>query len=128
VALAGLSADGPELTEVRGGETIVFEPFVFEMYRHRLPWTASKGGVASTCEAVGATQVEISWLSEDSLSVIEPCSAGITDLIPFQGARTLLSAELTSSTGSVLASWELRFWELAGSGDEPPPTIAFGVQ
>ena len=28
VSLAGLSADGPELTEVRPGETIVFDPFV----------------------------------------------------------------------------------------------------
>jgi hypothetical protein len=125
VSLAGLSADGPELTEVRAGETIVFEPFVFEMFLHRLPWTVSKAGMPSTCEAVGASEVKISWLSEDRLTVIKPCAAGLTDLIPFQGTRTLLDAELSDGTGRILATWELRFWELAGTGDQPPPTIAF---
>jgi hypothetical protein len=127
VALAGLSADGPELTEVRSGETIVFEPFVFEVFLHRLPWTVSKAGMPSTCEDVGASQVKINWLGESSLSVIKPCSAGTTDLIPFQGRRTLLDAELSDSSGRILATWELRFWELAGTGDQPPPTIAFDL-
>jgi hypothetical protein len=127
VSLAGLSADGPELTVVRPGETIVFEPFVFEMFRHRLPWTVSKAGMPSTCEAVGASQVKINWLNESRLSVVKPCSAGITEYIVFQGTRTLLDAELSDSTGRILATWELRFWELAGTGDQPPPTIAFDV-
>lgn len=127
VSLAGLSADGPELTEVRAGETIVFEPFIFEMYAHRLAWTIAKAGTPSTCEAVGASQVKIHWLNESSLAVVKPCSAGMTDLISFQGTRTLLDGQLLDGTGRVLASWELRFWELAGSGDQPPPTIAFDV-
>ncbi len=127
VRLAGLGIGRSGLTEVRPGETIVLDPFVFEMYLHRLTWTVSKAGTPSTCEAVGASQVKISWLNESALSVIKPCSAGTTDLLVFQGMRTLLDAELLDSSGRALATWELRPWELAGSGDQPPPIIVLDV-
>jgi hypothetical protein len=61
---AGLVFGGASrgLTAVSAGEVVALAPFRLGLHTLRFPWTVSKAGQPSSCEAVGASEVQVHWI------------------------------------------------------------------